>query len=94
MNAAKLSAQFFNSKEEIIRQIDWDLMSSQYWRNTHDAPDRMERRMAEFLVLGSVAWEDIVTICVYDDNAKMALIKRNQNDQKCRNAVIAPDNYF
>lgn len=37
--------------------IDWPLMKQTMWNNDAEHPDRMERRMAECLVYGSVPWE-------------------------------------
>ncbi len=42
--------------------IDWPLMRQQYWNNTPDEPQRVERRMAECLALDRVAWEAVVSI--------------------------------
>jgi hypothetical protein len=38
--------------EEIgdLDHIDWDLMSSRYWYDTAEDPDRKRRRQAEFLI--------------------------------------------
>jgi hypothetical protein len=42
--------------------IDWDLMTKDYWNNTPEEPQRVERRMAEALVHERVAWEAITQI--------------------------------
>lgn len=39
--------------------IDWPLMKATMWNSDADHPDRMERRMAECLVHGTVPWEAI-----------------------------------
>lgn len=42
--------------------IDWGLMNQQYWNNTLDDPQRVERRMAEALVHERVTWDAITEI--------------------------------
>lgn len=42
--------------------IDWGLMSNDYWNNTPEEPQRVERRMAEALVHKRVAWGAITRI--------------------------------
>lgn len=39
--------------------IDWQLMTEKMWNSDAEHPDRMERRMAECLVHGTVPWEAI-----------------------------------
>lgn len=62
-NAAKYLADFTNDvsalgdlTSEVPESafIDWRLMKARVWRNTPDDGERMERRMAEFLVRGEV----------------------------------------
>ncbi|MDR2055289.1 MAG: DUF4433 domain-containing protein [Desulfovibrio sp.] len=41
--------------------------------NTDEYPDRMEMRMAEFLVWGSVRWVDFCGVVVYDESGTSSL---------------------
>ena len=43
-------------------------MQGKMWNNTTSEPDRMERRMAEFLVHRHVPWSAIVGIAAIDEN--------------------------
>lgn len=49
-NAYYPYADFTNDLSRIDEFIDWELMESKWWGKTIDEPDRVERRMAEFLV--------------------------------------------
>lgn len=70
INAAIFHASFFNTWEELLKNIDWNLMRSKYWKNTEEYPDRKERRMAEFLVYKQVDFIDFLGIAVYNDDIR------------------------
>ena len=44
--------------------VDWAIMRERYWADTMEDPDRMRRRMAEFLVHEFVPWSVVKTIAV------------------------------
>lgn len=50
--------------------IDWSLMNEKYWNDTAERPDRMERRMAEFLVRDSVPLELVIGIGVRSNDRR------------------------
>ncbi len=54
-----------------LDQIDWPLMSSRYWNDTTNDPDRTRRRQAEFLVHNFLPWELVSEIAVIDTAIKM-----------------------
>lgn len=49
-NAALAHAKFETDPARLDATIDWPLMEQAMWNDTPQAPDRKERRMAEFLV--------------------------------------------
>ena len=49
-NCAAAITQFYADLNRLDSVIDWQLMGETMWNNTADDPDRMRRRMAEFLV--------------------------------------------
>ncbi len=51
--AAKLT-RFFGDLLDLETAVDWQLMRARMWNDTADDPDRMRRRMAEFLVFERV----------------------------------------
>lgn len=55
-NAAISYARFENRLDMLDDLVDWSLMEADYWNNTSTDPDRMARRMAEFLVHEKVPW--------------------------------------
>jgi len=58
-NAALKFARYADDATDLDEFIDWDLMEGQWWNNTPEEPDRMERRMAELLVHHHVPWSAI-----------------------------------
>jgi hypothetical protein len=73
-NAAVAVAEFSNDRavlgdlgvaQPVSTFIDWPLMNAQYWNDTLEHPDRMERRMAEFLVHQVCPLEVIRAIAVH-----------------------------
>ena len=77
-NAAKALADFTNdaaalgdltSSEPDSDFVDWPLMKATMWNNTADDGERMERRMAEFLVLDAVPL-DLLAVATYSDDRR------------------------
>lgn len=65
-NAAVDIALFYSDRSKMKDVIDWELMRSIMWNNTPDDTDRMERRMAEFLIHKFAPIQLIREIGVYD----------------------------
>ena len=78
-NAALGFARYGNILRDLDDYLDWDLMEGLMWYDTADEPDRMERRMAEFLVHEHVPWSAFVGVAARDD-------------EKCRQAESALSN--
>jgi hypothetical protein len=49
-NCATAVTRFLATRDELREHIDWQLMGQAMWNDTPEDPDRMRRRMAEFLV--------------------------------------------
>lgn len=69
-NAALSYAAFSDDLEDLDQLVDWTLQAQKYWNDTRDEPDRMERRMAEFLVYDRCPVEALVGLGVMDESAK------------------------
>jgi len=66
-NCANSLTSFHADLDSLEQQIDWAVMELRYWNDTADDPDRMRRRMAEFLVHQEVPLDVIAGIGTYDD---------------------------
>ena len=75
-NAALDLASYGNDLGNLDDFLDWELMEGLMWHDTAEEPDRMERRMAEFLVHGHVPWSAFIGVAT-------------RNDEKCRQAKHA-----
>ena len=69
-NCAATVTQIFDDLGLLDSVVDWQLMAGRMWNNTADDPDRMRRRMAEFLVYESVPLSCIVRIAVRTQGMK------------------------
>lgn len=66
-NAALGIASYANDPTRLGDLVDWPLMEGRMWNNTSSEPDRMERRMAEFLVHRHVPWDAIIGLAVINE---------------------------
>jgi hypothetical protein len=69
-NCASIVTQFDNDLAKIESVIDWGLMRAHMWANTANDPDRMRRRMAEFLVYQRVPVQRLSQIVVRHDTIR------------------------
>ncbi|MDD4952343.1 MAG: DUF4433 domain-containing protein, partial [Desulfovibrionaceae bacterium] len=65
-NAVLRHAQFYADIAALPDAVDWPLMREKYWKNTSKDLERMERRMAEFLVHRFMPWSQVKRLVVYD----------------------------
>jgi ssDNA thymidine ADP-ribosyltransferase DarT-like protein len=94
-NAVLQFATFIDFAEDVPDDfIDWELMRARIWRNTPDAPDRMERRMAECLVHPLVPWDAIEAVGVASESvaeeARNVLARVGDTTQ----VLVRPQWYF
>ena len=66
-NAALGFARYGDDLKDLDDYLDWELMEALMWHATAEEPDRMERRMAEFLVHGHVPWSALVGVAARTD---------------------------
>lgn len=62
-----------------LDKLDWDLIKSQYWKNTREDNDRMRRKQAEFLVYNKVSLNCIRGLIVKSEERKLEIEKIIQN---------------
>lgn len=85
------SSQFTAADIQNIDTIlDKNAINSKYWLDENDL-DKKRRKEAEFLVLGDISTEAILGYLVYNENAKITLIRFGANET---NLHIKPDFYF
>lgn len=92
-NAAIGYAEFSSDLTQLDDYLDWTLQDQQYWNNTPEYPDRMERRMAEFLVYDNLPVQAILAIGVIDDALK-ARVESLLAEYDCPNVVVTSSWYY
>lgn len=65
-NAAAYFTEFADDPAAMDDHIDWPLMQATMWNSTAEDPDRMRRRMAEFLVHDAFPLDVLTGVAVYD----------------------------
>ena len=93
-NAIKDYAAFNNDLDQIDHLIDWPLMEQRMWHNTTAEPDRMERRMAEFLVHHHVPWEALLGVVTYDEGRSEQAVHLLGNVDVATQVVVRREWYF
>ena len=88
-NAACETAFFYNTLQDLYNNIDWNIIRDTNWKSTNEHPDKMQRKMAEFLVYRRVLWGDIKWIVVFDNNTKNII-----GHIKDKKILVRPDLYF
>lgn len=102
-NAAKFLAEFTNDISvlgDLAVQppqsafIDWPLMKARRWNNTPDDGERMERRMAEFLVHGEVPLGLLPSIGVRSEDRKARVEHLFAQAGRTVKVVVRDDWYY
>lgn len=90
--AADITA-FANSPTELETHVDWAVMRAERWNNTPEDPDRMRRRMAEFLV-----HESLPLSCVHmlatRTAARAERVRELLRARGCRIEVVVRDAWY
>jgi hypothetical protein len=74
--------------------VDWPLMKATMWNNTLDDGERMERRMAEFLVLSEVPLGLLTGAAVSSDGRKAILEQMFGEAGVALRVITRPDWYY
>ncbi|MGH3157753.1 MAG: type II toxin-antitoxin system toxin DNA ADP-ribosyl transferase DarT [Streptosporangiaceae bacterium] len=72
-NCAANVTDFFDDLTLLDSAVDWQVMRAQIWKNTADDPDKMRRRMAEFLVLHRLPVACLVGVVTQSQGTKAAV---------------------
>ena len=93
-NAASAVARFSDRICDLEGFIDWPLMGARVWNDTREEPDRMSRRMAEFLVHRCVPWDAFIGLAARtDEDAENAAARLGSLAGEVR-IVVRPGWYF
>lgn len=59
----------FNNAEN-LKEIDWEIISSKYWKDDEDDRDRKRKKQAEFLIWKELPLSKLIGFAVYNEDAK------------------------
>lgn len=77
-----------------LSQIDWQIMTEKYWKDTDQDGDRKRRRQAEFLVHQFFPWTLVEEIGVINDSIKTKVETILQNHQYQPSVKKYPQWYY
>lgn len=93
-NAAVLITTFFDEPDAIAARVDLPLMRRTMWNSTPDDPDRMRRRMAEFLVHERLPLELVGGIFVKSPRIRASVASWAQASGTNLSVGVRPEWYF
>ncbi|MFK4083533.1 DUF4433 domain-containing protein [Kribbella sp. NPDC020789] len=93
-NAVLSHAEFSDSDDRLTEMVDWDVMELESCFPVPEHPDRVERRMAEFLVRGQVPFTDFMAIGVKTPMLKTEVDKMLSAHGSSLQAIVRPAWYF
>jgi hypothetical protein len=74
--------------------VDWEVMQSRMWNNTAEDPDRMRRRMAEFLVYQQVSLDCFLGMVVRTEGMRKTVSGLLTSRGSTIQVSVKPDWYF
>ncbi len=74
--------------------VDWPLMRSHMWNNTASDPERMERRMAEFLVYERFPLDCVGKLAVRSETHRARIERVFAGTHLADGVVVRPDFYY
>jgi hypothetical protein len=93
-NAAVYITKFSEQEADLATMVDWPLMNERIWRNTDEDPDRVRRRMAEFLVHQALPLGLVSEIGVMDSHVQAYVAKLAANRGRDVGIAIRRSWYF
>jgi hypothetical protein len=93
-NAAVLITKFCGDPESLATHVDWPLMKKTMWNSTLEDPDRMRRRMAEFLVHERPPPELLAGIGVHSHRVRDSVVSLADEMGKNVKTAVRPAWYF
>jgi hypothetical protein len=93
-NAAVVITRLGDDPAMLATHVDLALMKQRMWSSTSEDPDRMRRRMAEFLVHERLPLELVASIGVYSRGVRDIVVALVDEMGKSVKTAIRPDWYF
>jgi hypothetical protein len=93
-NCASAVTTYANDHTLLESAVDWEVMKAYMWANTADDPDRMRRRMAEFLVHRRLPISCLAAITVRRDTIRQQVNVVLAAHGVALPVMVRPDWYF
>lgn len=93
-NAVLSTAEFSIDDDRVTDMIDWHVMTVEPCFPVSDHPDRIERRMAEYLVHETVPFGSVLAIGVKSDEIKTEVDQVLEQYDQSLQALVRPAWYF